>query len=587
MNWSLFFEADYSNRILSAGTIQIVPTNWNWNDFSYNFNALITITPPDNRKQLSLPAYVVPLIGSHPGRLRQWIVNNQNFSQHTAYPNSTTSVNGNMVFATLLGNEQGYADLAQWVYSKEELNLILSALNDVVWLKQSSYSMEVERLTTQTPFVLGVLRSPSAYRAMRRGIRALIGGTIPQLAETRSNFSIRSQLHGFENGTHDLTIQFQDLELLEDRIHCLIGINGSGKTRLLRELVLTLGRLPANEDFSGEAFVERSEAVTSTEYSGATYNRLLVLSTAGEDRFPSRSQNEGNLEYQYFNLKDVGKVGSVRGEANPLTTLMVDLIRDGSKFSESPSGDSLTRYALLKRTLKDHIDLELLYLPVSSSVSQDSYVYQDETGEYYVRALDIVQMNEQRHLLFTSSVQTTRRIGFFAKTEQGNVIRVLHLSSGQNVFFQFALRLISSIDNGTLVIIDEPETHLHPNLICEFTTLLYIVLAATKSIALVATHSAYVVREVPTHCVHVFSFIENSRQVDIGRVRMKTLGASIDSISQAVFGDATARKFHEKFAREIASSGVSQEELLIKYGSVLSPELLIEIRALMQPRSWN
>lgn len=575
MSWSLFFTSEATADI-PPGSIRVLPTNSGWNDFSYNFNSLISINPPDSRQQISFSAYVVPLTGNSTSKLLQWISQNPHQLRHDGAGNTATAPHGKLLFATLIGNEQGYSQLAKWALNNSELNSILLALNDVLWLRDSFFSSDISKLTMQQSFSLGVMRSPAAYRAMRRGMRFLQGRQIKDLPETRKNFSFRAQLHGFDEGVHDLSIGFRDLELFEDRIHCLIGVNGTGKTRLLREFVLSLGRLSAIADRSFNPFTERSETISEPEYDGALYNRLLVFSTTPEDRFPSRASDEGSFEYQYFNLVSVGAAILARKEPNPLTNLMVDLIRDQTQFV----GESLTRFSLLKRTLRDYIDLDMLYLPVLPEVAQDSFTCQDEQGNFYVRALDTLLMNEQRNLLFTSAVDTARPIQFYTRTGEGKRIRRLHLSSGQNIFFHFALRLISSIDHGTLVIIDEPETHLHPNLICDFVTLLYTVLEATKSIALVATHSAYIVREVPTHCAHVFSFDGASNQVNIGQVRMRTLGASIDSVSQAVFGDSTARKYHEKFAKDVSQSDISPEKLLAKYGSVLSPELLIEIRAM-------
>ncbi|MEX0139600.1 ATP-binding protein [Massilia sp. LMS1-1-1.1] len=573
MSWSLFFTNDEQADIPPGG-IRIRPTNSDWNNFSFNFNAVISIIPPDNRKPISFTGYVVPLHGILKERnLRNWIKENPGLRRHDDAGNTETALHGILLFATLIGHEQDYSQLAKWVLNRTELNSILSALNDILFLSDSAFSSDIANLLKRNSFSLGVLRMPAAYRSMRRGTRAVLGHQIKALPEVRKSFTFRAQLHGFDEGVHDLSVGFQDLGLFEDRIHCLIGVNGTGKTRLLREFVLSLGKLSGKMDKSFTSFHEYSEAIFECEYYGPLYNRLLVISTAPQNRFPLSAIDMGSFEYQYFNLVNDR---SDSGGQNLLTTLMVDLIRDPTEFV----GASLTRFALLKRTLRDHIDLNMLYLPVLPDVAHDIGTYQNENGEYYARALDITLMNEQRHLLYMSAVDTARRIGFYKQTGEDNRIIMLHPSSGQSIFFYFALRLISSIDQGTLVIIDEPETHLHPNLICELVTLLYDVLEATKSIALVATHSAYIVREVPTHCVHVFSFEDESKRINIGQVRMRTLGASIDSLSQAVFGDATAKKYHEKFAMDMSKSGMSQEQLLAEYGSVLSPELLIEIRAM-------
>ncbi|MHC5791870.1 AAA family ATPase, partial [Streptococcus pyogenes] len=70
------------------------------------------------------------------------------------------------------------------------------------------------------------------------------------------------------------------------------------------------------------------------------------------------------------------------------------------------------------------------------------------------------------------------------------------LSSGQLSFFKFALLACLHIENGSFVLLDEPETHLHPSMISDFITLLDNILERTGSYALIATHSTYFVREV-------------------------------------------------------------------------------------------
>jgi energy-coupling factor transporter ATP-binding protein EcfA2 len=83
---------------------------------------------------------------------------------------------------------------------------------------------------------------------------------------------------------------------------------------------------------------------------------------------------------------------------------------------------------------------------------------------------------------------------------------------------------------------DEPETHLHPNLITEFMQLLHELLEITGSFAVLATHSAYVVREVPRSQVIILREAE-PRQVVAITPRLKTLGADVGEISLFVFGD--------------------------------------------------
>lgn len=132
-------------------------------------------------------------------------------------------------------------------------------------------------------------------------------------------------------------------------------------------------------------------------------------------------------------------------------------------------------------------------------------------------------------------------------------------------------------DQGTLVLIDEPETHLHPNLITEFMNLLYEVLVSTSSVAVVATHSAYVVRETPSHCVHVFRKKQDST-IAVDQFYIKTLGASVSELSETIFGDSLVESFNDKIVSQLIDREMSIENIIKQYSDVLSMDMLIKIK---------
>ena len=53
----------------------------------------------------------------------------------------------------------------------------------------------------------------------------------------------------------------------------------------------------------------------------------------------------------------------------------------------------------------------------------------------------------------------------------------------------------------TLVLLDEPEAHLHPPLLSAFTRALSDLLIYRNGVAIIATHSPVVLQEVPKSCV--------------------------------------------------------------------------------------
>ena len=111
----------------------------------------------------------------------------------------------------------------------------------------------------------------------------------------------------------------------------------------------------------------------------------------------------------------------------------------------------------------------------------------------------------------------------------------VQLSSGQITFIQFAAHACLHIENGTMVLFDEPEIHLHPRFVTEFVRLLDQLLEYTGSQAILATHSPYVVREVTQSQVLILRVSEG--RIDAIEPRLRTFGADIGAISTFVFGD--------------------------------------------------
>ncbi|MBU2329475.1 MAG: ATP-binding protein, partial [Alphaproteobacteria bacterium] len=154
-------------------------------------------------------------------------------------------------------------------------------------------------------------------------------------------------------------------------------------------------------------------------------------------------------------------------------------------------------------------------------------------------------------------------------------LQVRALSSGEISLVRLTAQLVASIEQGSLLILDEPENHLHPNFVSDIMALLQYLLEATRSVAIIATHSAYVVREVPRDQVHVLTL--DDRDIQIVRPRMQTFGASIDTISQFVFGDTNLTHRYqdrlEAWADEVGQ-GIGIDAVIGQFGGQLNAESL-------------
>jgi predicted ATP-binding protein involved in virulence len=114
-------------------------------------------------------------------------------------------------------------------------------------------------------------------------------------------------------------------------------------------------------------------------------------------------------------------------------------------------------------------------------------------------------------------------------------------------------------------------------------TLLQELLEATRSAAIIATHSAYVVREVPRQRVRVLNLV--GREITIETPRLQTFGASVDQISDFVFGDTSRHhRFQHRLEDWVAREGrqMGLEAITARFGHQLNTETLAYIADLLR-----
>tara|TARA_B100000929_G_scaffold273374_1_gene245707 strand:+ start:55 stop:717 length:663 start_codon:yes stop_codon:yes gene_type:complete len=158
------------------------------------------------------------------------------------------------------------------------------------------------------------------------------------------------------------------------------------------------------------------------------------------------------------------------------------------------------------------------------------------------------------------------------------------LSSGELSFLRFAAQASLNIENGSLLLLDEPETHLHPNFISQFTALLNQLLTNTGSAAIIATHSAYFVREVFQKQVIILRS-DNDGNIISEIPLMRTFGADVGSISYFVFGEDESSKLGTQVEDKLVKEFQTWDSLYHKYKDELSLELLATLKEKMKNKS--
>lgn len=134
------------------------------------------------------------------------------------------------------------------------------------------------------------------------------------------------------------------------------------------------------------------------------------------------------------------------------------------------------------------------------------------------------------------------------------------LSSGHKIVLLTITAIIRFVEERTLVLIDEPETHLHPPLLSAFVRALSELIGNRNGVAIMATHSPVVLQDVPRSCVQIVS--RNDGDLSVRLPMIETFGESVSVLTSAVFGlDITATAFHALLDRVSKVDSAQQEAL--------------------------
>lgn len=126
-----------------------------------------------------------------------------------------------------------------------------------------------------------------------------------------------------------------------------------------------------------------------------------------------------------------------------------------------------------------------------------------------------------------------------------------HRSTGHKIAALAIYGLVASLQPRSLVLFDEPETHLHPPLLSAMMHALRVTLKHYESTAIVATHSPVVVQETMAKHVHVVR--REGGTIAVQPLAAETFGESIGLITAQVFGmESNATDFHGVLDRLMA-----------------------------------
>lgn len=535
---------------IAGPVIAIFPDNDNWNDYGRNFFAKLHIRPIEG-DPLNLHMRMM-----FEGRMKSQSVFAEMLDRFgDVFPIEEVEV----PFASLLIDVDDYRQLIGTLGFEMGVSA-LRKMHDAVVARTEGNDPQLLQLIDDEEFHFGALRNGGAFDAMRRGGRFFRPELPAEVEDAAIDFAFTAHLPSADN-PYTLGFRFNRDGPFRDRASVLIGRNGVGKTQLLKSIVDGL-----HSDHE-EGFVRPHFRPVFRP------SRVLDFSSVPTDPFPRAIGAWHGIDYEYFAVN-----ASNEAEGDALLAALVACKKSEDRMAFGENRDR-SRIDVIQDAVEPIGVWRRLHLPLRPRRNGDELPHVLEIDDQSYFPIDR-NLNEGNLIRLIQQIDWTRPAVVLDEE-----MRPRRLSSGEYAMLRFAAQASAAIEQGSLLLLDEPETHLHPNFVSDLMEILDNLLQSTKSIAIIATHSAYVVRETPRDRVNILTL--NGRDIQIDMPRMQTFGATIDSISQFVFRDTavshtyqkTLAEWAEETGRELGIDGVIE-----RYGEELNSESLSFIaRRLAEP----
>ncbi|MXY54002.1 MAG: AAA family ATPase [Gammaproteobacteria bacterium] len=349
----------------------------------------------------------------------------------------------------------------------------------------------------------------------------------------------------------EMSFKVEPLSQPPTNVHVLIGRNGVGKSHLLNAMsrALALGETSREDhgwfaDLPGPFPFDDDD---NDQYSSPFANVVSVAFSAFDDFPVVPKVTNAPSKVQYTNVGLRGLVPDmVEGEPSVITRQPDELSQDFIQSAKLCSRDHRKRrWINALRTLE------------SDPVFEESGV---------------------------AALPDSSAHGFDARARA--LFR--RLSSGHKIVLLTITRLVETVDERTLVLMDEPESHLHPPFLAAFIRALSDLLISRNGVAIIATHSPVVLQEVPQSCV--WQIRRYGDQSVAERVPVETFAEHVGTLTHQVFGlEVTRSGFHKmisdavqaesdletvkgRFGGQIGSEGRALIAALIAQGARAEPE---------------
>lgn len=351
--------------------------------------------------------------------------------------------------------------------------------------------------------------------------------------------------------------KYEPEQFLPNRIAVIIGRNGSGKTTLLSKISRIVFASSSDRDYLKD--------VANIEPKGLGFPRIISISYSAFDAFQvpgirlkekeqiSKDIQKGTGRYIYCGVRDITKELE-----KSIETIVPDengLLRMEDILNDKHADNYLKPINSLKKEFIDALKI----------------IFND--GEKLVLLLKVIQI-----LAEESSLHFIRVISH--RIQESELIKIFsELSTGHKFVLHSLANIIKHIENRSLILFDEPETHLHPPLLAVLMKSMRHIMNVKNSFMILSTHSPVVLQE--TLSKHVFVVRREGNIIQVTNPEIQTFGENIGIITSHIFGlSSDLTDFHTELDQVISSNRRgTPKEILEKIEVLFEGQLSFQARA--------
>lgn len=423
-----------------------------------------------------------------------------------------------------LGTDVDYYEYLAQNFSEQFRSEYLTALRDVVFDRQC-----LEIAINEKVFQTSHLRNVSITAIEQQFSRVLSGG-VPI-----TDFEFRFILEETKTfACFELDFKVDANSSPSTNLHAIIGRNGVGKTTLLNEMILSI---VSPDDCPGR--FEENRGFRFSRIGDDFFSSLISVSFSAFDPFtPPEEQSDPSQGtcYFYVGLKDYAD------ESGAILKSLADLERELVQSLET----CLSEIGRRQRWRGAITTLE----------SDDNFAEME-----LVSLTDIGEVEEIRY-----------RVRELMK----------RMSSGHAIVLLTLTKLIARLEEKTLVLFDEPESHLHPPLLSALMRALSDLLHDRNAVAIIATHSPVVLQEIPKSCV--WKITRSRKDASWARPEIETFGENLGLLTREVFGLEVSKSGFNAMLHQAIEEFDTYEEIVEAFGYQLGFEGRAILRSIIHER---